>query len=142
MMPRHLNMIRSQCRVLSSHGGGTAHTLLTLRFSPRAGQANALEDWLSQSVLPRVATRAGLTGIHLLKTQTPAGQALTTEQAIRGGDAVADWILLANGYDPDAVGALVEGEFHEQTLVAHGAVPARLAGIYRLALSLSSREVE
>jgi len=141
MMPQHRNMTRSQCRVLCSHGGGVAHTLLTFRFSPVPGQANRLRERLSRDVLPALAARAGLTGAHLLQTRTPTGQAATAEQKIRGGDAVADWILLAGGYDSKAVAALLDDELQEQTLARHGACHERIAGIYRLSFSLTNKDL-
>jgi len=141
MMPQHRNMTRSQCRVLSSHGGGAAHSLLTLRFAPAPGQANRLREQLSRDVLPALAARAGLTGAHLLQTQTPPGQTATAEQKIRGGDAAADWILLAGGYDPIAVAALLESELQEQALVGQGASHGQIAGMYRLSFSLTNKDL-
>ena len=35
MMPHHLNMVRSQCRVEASFGGGVATSLATIRLSPK-----------------------------------------------------------------------------------------------------------
>ena len=39
MMPHHRNMVRSQCRVVESYGGGIAGSLLAVRTSPEASQA-------------------------------------------------------------------------------------------------------
>jgi ATP/maltotriose-dependent transcriptional regulator MalT len=91
--------------------------------------------------LPALAARAGLIGAHLLQTQTPTGQAATAEQKIRGEDAVADWILLAGGYDSRAVAALLDDELQEQTLARHGACHERIAGIYRLSFSLTNKDL-
>ena len=76
----------------------------------------------------------------MLQTQTPTGQA-TAEQKIRGGDAVADWILLAGGYDSKAVAALLDDELQEQTLARHGACHERIAAIYRLSFSLTNKDL-
>src|SRR6185436_12261509 len=35
MMPHHLNMVRSQCRIAASFGGGVAPFMTTVRFSPQ-----------------------------------------------------------------------------------------------------------
>ena len=35
LMPHHRNMVRSQCRVIASHGGGIGGAMLTLRLSPQ-----------------------------------------------------------------------------------------------------------
>src|SRR5580698_1448128 len=38
MMPHHLNMVRSQCRIDASFGGGVATSLVTIRLSPAGGK--------------------------------------------------------------------------------------------------------
>jgi hypothetical protein len=102
MMPHHRNMVRSQCRVLDSHGGGLGGSLITVRFSPEASQAESVRRAL-QDLLSQVPNEIGLTGGHLLRTDTPQA-AQTTEQRIRGGrDAVADWIVIVGGYDARAL---------------------------------------
>ncbi|SEJ90779.1 hypothetical protein [Achromobacter sp. NFACC18-2] len=104
LMPQHRNMIRSQCRVLESVGGGLARYALTLRLSPRAGSEDALHAYLKAHAAA-AAARPGLTGAHLLVTDTPR-MAATAEQQIRGGkDRAADWIYIVNGYAINAVTA-------------------------------------
>ncbi|HMN82023.1 MAG TPA: hypothetical protein PKA20_19145 [Burkholderiaceae bacterium] len=121
MMPHHRNIVRSQCRVIASHGSGTAGHALTVRFSPEQGRADALAAVLVDE-LSALAQRPGLTGAHLLKTDTP-GIAATTEQMIRGGDRVADWICLVTGYDPAALEALARTGMSAGRLAALGAQP-------------------
>jgi hypothetical protein len=70
MMPHHRNMVRSQCRITETHGGGLAQFMLTLRFSPIAGQAEALQGYLAP-LLARLPLLPGITGSHLLRTETP-----------------------------------------------------------------------
>ena len=97
MMPRHRDMVRSQCRVLDSFGGGIGRFALTLRVSPADGREAELRAWLNQ-LASGFVRRAGGVACHLLRTETPPAAA-TTEQQIRGGqDAAADWILLASAY--------------------------------------------
>jgi len=121
MMPHHRNMVRSLCRVRASHGGGVAHALATIRFSPG-----------DRTALPELPRRKGVTGAHLLESQPMAG-APTTEQKIRGRDAEADWVLLISGYDVEAVQEAVTGVL--------GALPGRIAGLYRCAYSLTSKDL-
>lgn len=125
MMPHHRNMVRSQCRVIASHGGGTAGHALTVRFSPQHGRADALAAALIDE-LPALTQRPGLTGAHLLRTDTP-GIAATTEQMIRGGDRAADWICLVTGYDPVALDALARTEMSSGRLAVLGAQPGSVA---------------
>ena len=34
MMPHHRNMVRSQCEIVESHGGGIARSMMTVAFLP------------------------------------------------------------------------------------------------------------
>ncbi|MBN9529192.1 MAG: hypothetical protein J0H82_23480 [Alphaproteobacteria bacterium] len=130
LMPQHRNMVRSQCRILESVGGGIGQYMRTLRLSPAPGRADDLRRRLA-TVLAVIPDRPGLTGAHLLRTETP-DLAPTTEQRIRGGDAVADWIILLSGYDHDAVAAV--------DLPLDDAARPPLDAVYRLCHSLAAIE--
>jgi hypothetical protein len=134
MMPHHHNMVRSQCRVIESYGGGVARSMLSIRISPEFAQEETLRSRL-RDVLCDVPLRAGLTGGHLLRTETPA-IARTTEQNIRGSDGVADWIVLVSAYDTQALHELLTRELNQAALVAAGARPAQIAGLYDLSYSI------
>ena len=104
LMPQHRNMIRSQCHVLESVGGALSRYVLTLRLSPRPGSEADLRACLKAHA-ESAAAQPGLSGAHLLVTDTPR-MAATTEQNIRGGmDRAADWIYIVNGYAINAVTA-------------------------------------
>lgn len=134
LMPQHRNMVRSQCRVLDSRGGGTAAHLLALRLSPAAGQDEALRTAL-RAAAATVVQQPGLAGLHLLRHETPA-IAATTEQSLRGlNDRYADWVLLATGYDAAALAQLSAGALSDAALTAMGAAPAPERGLYQLAYS-------
>lgn len=125
MMPHHRNMVRSQCRVLESAGGGIGSFLLTLRVSPGEGGADSLRRFLREA-FTHLAERPGVAGGHLLRTETPDAAA-TTEQKIRGGDGVADWIVLVPGYSAEAL----------EKIVGELALPGALAGLYQLAYAVT-----
>lgn len=140
LMPHHSRMVRSLCRVLDSFGGGAARAMLTLRLSPAPGRADALRQYL-QGVLPALAQRPGFTGGHLLRTDTPA-IAQTQEQKIRGGaDAAADWVVLAGGYDTEALRDLSQAELGAQALAAAGAAVAPQAAVYELRLAMTPADL-
>jgi len=136
MMPHHRNMVRSQCHVLESVGGALSRHMLTVRLSPadEAELRPALRD-----LAATVATKRGTASGHLLRTETPA-LAQTTEQKIRGGDAAADWIFLCAGYDRDALEALAKNELGEAALIASGAKPGTLRGLYTLSHTNAAAE--
>ena len=130
MMPLHRQMVRSQCEVLESRGAYATANVLAVRLSPTRPDVlrSALRDLVGALPL-----RAGLNGAHLLRhLAPPIGE--TTEQKLRGGDRVADWVLLVSGYDRIALQALAAGELSEMalaTLDAHEVTH----GIYELAVS-------
>ena len=139
MMPHHQRMVRSQCRVLESRGGTIAGHAITLRFSAAAGADERLRNHFS-ALARQLPARPGVTGAHLLCTDTPA-VAPTTEQKIRGdADRVADWIFIANGYDAQALRRMVESELSTAALQHAGAVADAIIGTYGLRLSMVAAE--
>jgi hypothetical protein len=135
MMPHHRNMVRSQCRILETNGGGVAQFMLTVRFSPAVGQADALHRNLG-ALLARLPTSPGITGAHLLLTETPDAPA-TAEQKIRGGDAAADWIILVSGYDPEALEKVAAAELGATSLQQAGTLSSTAPSLYRLSYTLT-----
>jgi hypothetical protein len=139
LMPHHRNMVRSQTRVLHSHGAGVARHAMTLRLSPRDGDAQRLQAAL-RSLIEALPLRAGLAGAHLLRTDTPA-IAPTTEQKIRGNaDRSADWVFIVCAYDVEVLQALSEQELSLASISALGAAPGAVAGRYSLSLSMARGE--
>ncbi|MEQ1650366.1 MAG: hypothetical protein ABL898_17440 [Hyphomicrobiaceae bacterium] len=139
MMPHHLGMVRCQCRVLESFGGGVAGSLATVRLSPENGAADRLRSAL-RVVMRDVPLRTGLTGAHLLEAQTP-NIPLTVEQKIRGADKTADWIILVSGYDAAAVDACVSDALSDTALIAAGAMRDIVRTTHRLAYVLTAQDV-
>jgi len=131
LMPHHRQMVRCQCRVLQSEGGGVAGFAGTLRVQ----EGSTVDAAALQTMLKELARTPGLAGAHWLRHQAPP-LATTTEQRIRGGDAVADHVLLVVGYERDAVAAA--GARLERT--SPGATPQR--GLFRLAQSAVAGELD
>jgi hypothetical protein len=136
MMPHHLDMVRSKCRVAASFGGGVATSLATIRLSPGAGRETDLKTVLVEA-LRELAPKPGLTGAHLLLTDTPKTSSPTTEQQIRGADRAADWIVLLSGYDRDLVQKVVADQLSSSALRLAGARENSTIGHYRLAFTMT-----
>jgi len=131
LMPEHRNMVRTQCRVLESQGAAIARQVLTVRLSPASGRDAELRSAL-RALAADVAQRPGLAGLHLLRHEPPA-MAATQEQKIRGlRDAGADWVLVASGYDPEALSALASAQLGEVALERMGAASGSVQGLYSL----------
>jgi hypothetical protein len=135
IMPHHRGMVRSQCRVLESFGGGVARSIASLRISPEPSHTERLRSRLRE-VLRAIPARTGLTGGHLLLTETP-DMATTREQKLRRPDSVADWIVLVSGYDTKAIRDLVDVELGAMALATAGARAGATTGMYNLSYSLS-----
>ena len=140
MMPHHLNMVRSQCRVEASFGGGVAASLATIRLSPQPGRDEHVKTALV-ALLRNFASKPGLTGGHLLITDTPTTATPTTEQKIRGSDGAADWIVLLSGYDSEIVADTVSTVFSSSALRLLGAQEKFEVGSYRLAFTVTRNDV-
>ncbi|MGC1175388.1 hypothetical protein [Polaromonas sp.] len=140
MMPRHQGMVRSQCRVLHSAGGGISRFALTLRLSPAEGRETALQNHLAEAATT-FTTQPGGAALHLLATQTPDTPP-TLEQQIRGGkDAAADWIVVAMSYAAEALEALQRGALSQAQMLAHGARPGGITGMYQLSYTLAAQDL-
>ncbi len=140
MMPHHLNMTRSQCRIAESFGGGVATSLATIRLSSEAGKEGHLKTAIVER-LRELTAKAGLTGAHLLLTDTPRTSSPTTEQRIRGSDGVADWIVLLAGYEPDVVESVIADQLSASALRLAGARENVTIGKYRLAYTMTPQDV-
>jgi hypothetical protein len=141
LTPHHRNMVRSPCRVVGGAGAGVGAGLLTVRLSPRAGEADRLRHRLLGDLLPALARRPGLAAAHLLVAQPQVMPPQTEEQRMRGGDAMADWVLLVHGYDPAAVSGLRDGELGAVALAERGAAPGAVGEIYRLDFALTKSDL-
>lgn len=138
MMPLHRGMVRTQCQVLDSRGAVTARHALTIRLSP--ADADALRHGLG-TLAETVVQQPGLVGLHLLRHQAPA-LAATTEQRIRGhADRAADWVVVACGYDLDALRRLEGAELGATALCTLGAVAGGERRFYTLAYAAVPSDV-
>src|SRR3712207_2116533 len=126
-MPSLRNMNRSLCKVIMSTGSGAGCYMQTVRFSPGMGRGDELIEGLHQAV----AAWAGepfLTGAHLLIADPGLSGPPTREQRLRGGqDRVADWVLLVEGFQQEAVAA-----DRSDDLVRAGAEPDVTTNFYAL----------
>lgn len=103
VMPVLRNMNRSLCRVEASSGLGAGGCLQAIRFSPELGREAHLRGALT-SEAQSLAHQKGLCAAHLLIADRDRSRIPTRETVLRSGqDAVADWVLVVEGYDEAAV---------------------------------------
>jgi hypothetical protein len=127
VMPALRNMNRSLCRVTASSGFGAGRCLQTIRFSPEHGREAHLRGALT-SEAQSLAHQTGLCAAHLLIADQDRSRAPTRETALRAGqDAVADWVLLVEGYDEAVVAKDRSGLLRQ-----NGAGPDIAGDLYRI----------
>ncbi|MBD2750494.1 hypothetical protein IC232_27940 [Microvirga sp. BT688] len=127
VMPALRNMNRSLCRVAASSGSGAGCCLQTNRFAPEPGREAHLRGVLT-SEAQSLAHQQGLCAAHLLIADQDRSRASTRETALRGGqDAMADWVLLVEGYDEAAVAQDRSGLLRQS-----GAGPSVAGDLYRM----------
>lgn len=139
MMPLHRDMVRSQCRIVASHGRGVATYMSTVRLSPEGARARELDRHLRE-VLSKLPERFGITGAHLLRTETPSAPA-TKEQQIRGADAAADWIVLVSGHSQPALKTVCSVVLSQGSLRDNGAATVDHDELFRLVHALVPQDV-
>lgn len=131
MMPHVRSITRSLCRIAGSFGSGIGQAVATIRFAPQPNRDSELRDWLAGTVLPALPAKAGMLAVHFLEAVKQTSEPQTNEQKLRGGrDQEADWVLIAEGYDPAALGSVLERELHSEALAARGAAPRVFADVF------------
>jgi hypothetical protein len=99
----------------------------TVRFSPGLGRGDELVEDLGQALRTWIC-EPFLTGAHLLIADPVLSGTPTREQRLRGGrDDVADWILLVEGFQQEAVAAS-----RSEWLLQAGAEPDVTTSLYAL----------
>lgn len=140
-MPLLVGMNRTLCHVASTHGHGIGGYLLTIQIAPSLGAEDRLRSWLGDEVLPGLAERAGLCGAHLLIADREVSQIKTQEKDLRGGsDAIADWVVLVEGYDRTATERACTELLGTSGLAAHGAIDRLTPGLYSLDFAIDESE--
>jgi hypothetical protein len=114
------NSIRGLARVHATHGIGTGGCALTLRFGPCEGGTEALERYLAQGVLPRLAAIPEITGAHLLVADKKVSGIVPVERQGRP-TIVPDWIVVMEGVAFDALESAAGAELSDRLLREHGA---------------------
>jgi hypothetical protein len=98
------SVARSICHVAYSEGVGQGVNLMTVRFDvPSAARADIVKG-LRQAVLPPLADRPGITGVHLCLADEAVSKVETAEKKARSeGTAVPTWIVMIEGCRADYV---------------------------------------
>jgi hypothetical protein len=129
---------RSICSVAYSEGVGEGGFMLTQRFDVDAAVAERTRDALRRRLLPPLADRKGIAGVHLCLADEAISRIETTEKKARSeATAIPGWIVLIEGTSEIDVGGA--GEWLTAGLRALPGMPtsAMDTSIYQLQHALS-----
>lgn len=139
LMPHFRNMTRTLCRITVTVGKGTGGKMSYVPLSPKPGQAKSLRNWIAKTIAP-LGGQQGILGAHLLEGDDEASRIQTREKELRGGDEVADWLLLLEGYDfPDSI--FEKGPLQQCALLENGASMVGEITNYTLGAILMEAEI-
>ena len=119
LLPALANVAAAVARVPFTQGVGSGGVLLTLRFAIGDAHGESTQDALRRRVLPPLAYRKGVTGVHLCVADDEASGTPSAESALYALGESPHWFLLVEGSAvPDVEGA---ADDLAPALQAHGA---------------------
>jgi hypothetical protein len=138
VVPSFRRVSRSICRVVYSEGVGQGGFMLTQRFEVAAAQrAGALETMRSR-LLPPLAERKGIAGVHVCVADEAISRIETAEKKARAdATAVPGCIVLIEGTSEIDVRDAGESLADEVRALLGSAAPSIDTSIYQLQHSLS-----
>lgn len=140
MNPAIHNMVRSGCNVVTSLGIGHGTFMMTVRFSPSAGEAHGLHAWMLERLIPDLHGSRGVNAVHFLQYRAVVGIEPSWEERTRGGDGNADWVLLINGSELAAIQTAIKMAGGPALMEAQGASNV-IVGEYGLRLTVHESEM-
>lgn len=107
VVPHFRNVARAICRVAFTHGVGSGGVMLTLRFAVRDAAHDDLLGALRTRLLPPLAYRKGIAGVHLGIADRAGSSIETAEKKARADTTqVPSWVVMIEGNGvPDVEGA-------------------------------------
>ena len=104
VVPSFRNVARSICRVAFSSGVGSGGVMLTVRFDVDATHRALALNALTVHILPPLALRTGIAGVHLCLADEAVSNVETAEKKARADTTlVPTWIVLIEGIGLDEV---------------------------------------
>ena len=129
---------RSICRVAYSEGVGEGGFMLTQRFDVDAAGAERTSEALRRRLLPPLADRKGIAGVHLCLADEAISRIETAEKKARSeATAIPGWIVLIEGtseIDVRGAGESLTADLHALPGMP---APAIITSIYQLQHALS-----
>lgn len=133
-VPHFSNVSRSICKVGATFGNGSGGLIGTWRYSVEEGKADTHRKTMCERILPALAGRPGVAGVHLLIADVAASEVKTAEQRVRAqANLIPGWVILLEGWGDEAdFSDLCEKSLSDEVLVEAGAVGPAENGLFRL----------
>lgn len=126
------NNVRSLCRVALSLGAGQGGLIMTWRYDAAPGRADEQRRLLDR-LLPPLAGRPGIAGVHLCIGDQDASSVQTEEKKSRPKKALTpSWVILIEGAGDKAMLVDACGEVPIDALLGAGALQPVERGLYQL----------
>src|SRR5262249_26581068 len=128
------NTSRSLCRVALSLGTGSGGLLMTWRYDVAAGREEEQRKKLAHEVLPALADRPGVVGVHLCLADRAGSSLETTEKKVRKEPTlIPNWVLLVEGgSEAELLEAACRESLADAMLLGAGAVAPIERCLYQL----------
>lgn len=132
VIPTICDMTRTLCRVRASIGDGVGGWVSTLRFGVSTEHRERLIQAAVDSIVRSLTKEEGVIAAHLLEGDKEGSGLKTEEKRLRGvSDAVADLVLMTEGYDEASVRASLIAETLESRLRELGVDGELILGVYQ-----------
>ena len=130
------NVARSLCRVALSLGTGQGGLVVTVRYDVGEGCEDEQRRLLAHRILPELADRPGICGVHLCLADRGASLIETEEKKGRPQAMVPNWVILVEGASERAlIETACDAALASPVLIAGGAAAPIERGLYQLQYS-------
>ncbi|MDP9095116.1 MAG: hypothetical protein M3N26_00940 [Pseudomonadota bacterium] len=127
---------RTVCDVVESRGQGEGGVIETIEFKAAPGASGAAP---ATNMLTAFLDAPGVVGAHLLQGRAADSTGGTREKSLRDQpDQVAEWVMLLEAIDADAIRTAREGACSDEVLTRAGAAPEIKRGLYALQFGLTA----
>lgn len=133
VMARFTHFTRLTLRVQVDLAHGVGGAVAAVRFVPDPRQRKALVAWLQETVLPKAIARPGMVGAVVAENDLEVANAPLHDKSMDHPRAEeAEWAVLLEGTDADAVAAAARASFKLSELRKFGVSKAPTIGTYQL----------
>src|SRR5258708_15447906 len=133
VMARFTKFNRMTLRVQVDLAHGVGGAVAAMKFAPDPRKRKSLVAWLHKTALPKAIARPGMVGAVAAENDLEVANAPLQNKSMDHPRAEhAEWILLLEGADTDAVSAAARALFKRRDLKEFGVSAAPTIGIYRL----------